>query len=452
MVSYKRTKMVVLICLVNFLCIQKSVADTLQKLTFMDAIDLANTQNLTLKQSAQETALHQADVLQSRVASYPNLNISVTPTQNLNREQSQTGSVVYQHSSSLQAVASSHMTLFDGGANHATYQAATKDLNASEASLKNMHQQVMYLTASQFLQVCKNAELIRVTQENLVAQREQLQLIDAFWQQGVRSKADFLQQQAFVAKAELDVLKAERNWQISQLHLKKTLNLPTTNILEVVPPNDILNNTNLTLKNNSISTAQTTRADILAQQHQTTAADWRIREAKSGYLPTLSLSGNVGTDYSSLNNISGFRDQAFNINPSINVGLTLTFPIFDRSQTQSKVERARVQLAQQELALRQVKQTVAFEVEQAVVDFQSAKKQHQVSTTTEAAAREALQAMEARYEMGVATLAELSQVRASFVDATSGLVEARYDVVIQYLNAALKLGQIDRVIANLKSN
>jgi outer membrane protein len=84
-----------------------------------------------------------------------------------------------------------------------------------------------------------------------------------------------------------------------------------------------------------------------------------------------------------------------------------------------------------QLALEDQRQQVALEVRRAVLDRTSAVARLEAADAQVEAAQQALTATEARYDAGVATLFEVSQARASFVDAASAQVRARYTLVFQ---------------------
>ena len=79
-------------------------------------------------------------------------------------------------------------------------------------------------------------ELIAVERENIAAQRQQLERIQAYWEQGTRSRAaDVLQQQATLAAAELRLLNAEQRRQLAELRLKETLQIDLADLTFPVP-------------------------------------------------------------------------------------------------------------------------------------------------------------------------------------------------------------------------
>ena len=106
-------------------------------------------------------------------------------------------------------------------------------------------------------------------------------------------------------------------------------------------------------------------------------------------------------------------------------------PIFDRLTSGRAIERANVQVDNAQLALEDQRQQVALEVRRAVLDREAAVARLNAADARVEAAAQALTATEARYQAGVATLFELSQSRAAFVDASSAQVRARYTLVFQ---------------------
>ena len=319
-------------------------AQEARTMTLSEAI--ARDRNIVLRLSTNQVALSETGVRKERANFYPNLNLSVTPSQRYGHAFDQaTGGYKTQTNESMNVSASSSINLFNGFGDRAAYRSAKLDLNASKDALDYTRQRIFYQTASQFLQVNLNEELIRIEEENLDAQKQLLRQIQAFWEEGRRARADVLQQQAGVAQAELQVLNAKRTLAVSQLQLKQTLGLDPGEEIRFVAPELKTGEEPLPYHPETlIREALQARSDLGAQQQRIASAEEQITSAKAGYWPTLSLSMNTGTNYSSQSNLSGFSSQLFNANPSATVGLSLNLPIFDRAGTRSSVERAQVQL------------------------------------------------------------------------------------------------------------
>ncbi|MEW6751349.1 MAG: TolC family protein [Candidatus Latescibacterota bacterium] len=412
-------------------------------LTLERAVRLALERSNGLRRLDNQVAQARTSVSQARAQSRPDLSLSVAPSERLGRTFEQSiGRVENQRSEGLSLRASSSLTLFNGFANQAGVQAARLDLNASQQELRRGHQAVAYETVSRFLAVFSTAEVVRVRQQSVEAQKQQLARIRAYHEQGTRSRADVLQQEASLASAELTLADAQRSREVALLDLRQVLRLDLSEPLQPVAPDlagprqepAAWDATGITRE------ALAERPDLEAQRLRIDAARQQLRRARATGLPALSLSASGGTSYSSLNRISGFGEQLADLNPSASVGLSLSFSPFDQERTQSAVTSATLALRNAELTLESGEQDLARSIQQAVLDYSAAWQRRGAAQAQRAAAAEALAAMEARYSTGAATFVELSQTRALHVEAEATWVESAYALALARLAVAYHQG------------
>jgi outer membrane protein len=126
---------------------------------------------------------------------------------------------------------------------------------------------------------------------------------------------------------------------------------------------------------------------------------------------------------------------------SVSIGVSL--PIFDRGSTDLASQRARIAADNARIALENQRQQVGLEVRRAYLDYQSARQQLQAAEAQQRAAALALESTQQRYDVGAATLLEVTQARASQVQATSALVSARYDLLLQRTVMDYYAGDLD---------
>jgi len=288
-------------------------------------------------------------------------------------------------------------------------------------------------------------ELLASERENLTAQRQQLERIEEFYKVGNRSLADLLQQQAGISQAELRVLQAEEYLNISKLQLLKMIGLsPSMDYeVEVMPIEDLVSELASGDVDVQLGMALENRTDIRSQAFSIEAVEKQIKAARSGYWPTLSLSAEVGSGYNSSFEYADFSDQILDINPDARVGLSLSIPIFDRSVTKSAIERARVQLDNERLSLEDLTQTVTFEVQQSLFDYQTSQKQLEAAETQREFARQALEVTEERYDVGSAILAELTLARAQYVAANNDWIQSSYSLLLSRVALDYYAGRLD---------
>lgn len=387
---------------------------------FDQAIEIALAQNDDLRQARNNAALGALDVAQARRDFVPDLRASAQSSRAFGREDGDT-------TRTATAGLTSGVTLFNGFANTATLAGAKSASAADQADLARAGETVVFTVATDFLALVQQREELRVQRENLTAQAALAAQIDTYVKAGARTIADLYQQQANVASAQLAVVQAERAAELARIEIIRTLRLDPRGTYEFVTPDidkpgAIAHEPLDTL----IQRAFATRADIKASEARLEAARQDIRVAKSTRWPTVSLSAGYGSSYSSADP-AGWRDQ-FSDERGGSVGLNIALPLYDRDATRIATRRAEIRADSAQIDLDTLEQEVGSQVRTALLDLESAQAQLTAAEAQRAAAVRALEVTDQRYKVGAATLVELTQSRATQVEAASAAVAALYDV------------------------
>ncbi len=425
-------------------------ASAQQVITFDDAVSIALDQNVSLRRARNNVELQATSVAQARAARLPSLNLNSSTGRNWGLQfDLTTGRLETTSSDRFSLGANTSMTLFNGFSIVASIEQARHNLAAQEAGYSRSQQTVVFSVIQNYLQVILDQEQILIRQEDLEAQRSQLNRIAEFVRVGQRPISDQYTQEVSVANAEAALLTAETSVQLSEARLIQTMQLdPLSRYTFTAPPPDAipLNSTEYNA-NALLRDAYDKRSDLSAQEYVIEAATQGIRIAKAGMLPRVNLSSGINTSYSSFgrNPLTGqtasFGSQLDN-NRSESVSFSVSIPIFNRFQTRSAVERAQVQLNNANLDLENLQQSIALEVRQAYLDYQTAVKRLEVTEKQVTSARQALEVEQARYDVAASTLVELTQARSNFVNASSQRVQAIYRFhfqhkLIEYYQGAL---------------
>ncbi|NNF05086.1 MAG: TolC family protein [Rhodothermales bacterium] len=409
-------------------------AQDAQTITFNQAVELALSRNVSIQRAENNLDLQSLRVKSARADFLPNLNLSTGVNRNyglfIDNTTFQQRTTV---TDNMSVSASSGVTLFDGFGNISSLRAANSTLESQEHIFERTQQQVVFDVIQNYLNVILAEENIQIQQENVDAQTRQLEQIQEFVNVGTRPVSDLYQQQAAQASAESQLLTAENNFQIAQTQLIQVLQIDPLGDYHFVAPD--LENVSLTIQEYNpevlLRGAFDKRSDLRAQEAGIRAARYGVLSARSGYLPSLSLSGSFSTGWSSSrSDVFSFSDQLDN-NRSERVGLSLSIPIFNRLNTMTSVESAQVQYRNAELDLENLQQTVAIEVRQAYLNYLTAVKRLDVTEKQLRAAQQALNVEEERYDVGASTLVELTQARANYVDAASQRAQAVFQFYFQ---------------------
>lgn len=420
-----------------------AAADT-RIITFEDAIRIALEQNTTLRQAQNTAASAEVGVSEARMQFVPDLRLNTSGSKEFGRNFSQIeGRIVDQTSTSVNLGLSSGVTLFDGFANTATLRGAKLTDQASKLDLGRARETVVFSVASNFLTLIQQQEQLRVRRESLTAESALLEQVKTYVNAGARTTADLYQEQANVANAQLAVVDAEHALGLARIDLMDTLQLDPAGVYDFQPPNDeqLRSSKDLPPLDQMLPQALEKRGDISAEEARVSAAEQSERVARSGYWPDLSLNTGYGSGYTSLSPF-GFTDQ-LDQRRGGSVGLNLSLPLFDRKSTANATRRAVLHTQSERIALDNLRQGVGLQVRRVQLDYRSAQEQLAAAEAQQRSADLALQATRQRYQAGAATLVELSQSRATQVQAASTLVSARYNVLFQRTLADYYLGELD---------
>jgi len=185
------------------------------------------------------------------------------------------------------------------------------------------------------------------------------------------------------------------------------------------------------------------RPDFIAQKFRMDAADQGVRIARSGRRPTVTASANLRTSYSGSSPFGNLGRQLFENQPNLSGGVTVSIPFFDRRRTETNVVRAKLQRRQEELDMRDLEQAAETDLRLALLNFNSAKFQLKASQEQLSSAEIALEAEEARYNAGAATLLDVNSLRSVRLDAAVSVEESRFDLFINRLDIAFQDGTIE---------
>ncbi|MBU2018286.1 MAG: TolC family protein, partial [Bacteroidetes bacterium] len=140
--------------------------------------------------------------------------------------------------------------------------------------------------------------------------------------------------------------------------------------------------------------------------------------------PTLSLSGSIGTGYTSINP-NAFRDQ-FSLNFNQRIGLSLTVPIFNRYQTRAAVQTATINIEKAEIQKQLAEKTIYTKIETAYQNAISAQEQVIAAEASKDAAEESYKLAQKSYELGALSTMDLVISQNTYTNAQQNFLQAKY--------------------------
>jgi outer membrane protein len=397
-------------------------------ITLREAISLALEKNYMVTRSQVRVESERANVTSSYGNFLPNLNVSAgyrhSDSRGIRYIQGEPVGVADAFSTYSSGISSS-IILFDGFANVGNLNQSQYSRASAEYSLVNTQRAVITQVYSRYFEVFRRQELLRVSNENLLRSKAQLERIVQSNRVGAVPIVDVYRQQVVVGNDELGLIQAEQNLANAKADLTFFLGLnpieeyffdaagvPSTidetemrNMLQQYRDIEMLQDQSLR-----------TRRDIQASQQRVYAAESGITRARGSFWPSVVLNANYG--------FTGTEISTMNDSRSLNYNLSFSIPIFQRFQRNNQVQQARVQLRQIEIDHDELRNQALLDIRKAHLDLEASVKIVEVSKQNIVAAREEQRLAEERYNLGAGTLLDLIIANANLAQAESTNVDA----------------------------
>ncbi|MDE6225802.1 MAG: TolC family protein, partial [Muribaculaceae bacterium] len=138
---------------------------------------------------------------------------------------------------------------------------------------------------------------------------------------------------------------------------------------------------------------------------------------------------------SSYYNISGVENPSFSRqmreNFTTTLGFSLSVPIFDAFSTRNSVRKARVRELSAALQLENRTTALYQEIQQAYYRATGARQKYLTGIETESIAREALDAIKGKYEMGRSNPTEFEQAKVQYQQASINRIQSHYEYILR---------------------
>lgn len=410
--------------------------------SLQQCLDYAKDKNLTIKISEINAESTDIDTKTAKAAFLPSLNANVSQ-RIVNNPYSENNTIIdgdrITSSQSKTSYNGSYgidlsWTIYNGNRRIRDYKqqkvaSRIARLNVDE-SVNNIQESIVQAYI-QILYATEAVKINRATLESSTAERERgEELLKA----GSLSKSDYAQLVSNESSDKYSLVSAQATLDDYKLQLKQLLELDNAETIEIEP---------LAISDETVfapqpdkeaifNSALGIRPEIKADELAIEQAELNTSVAKSDYIPTLSLSAGIGSSHTNGTDFTFGEQMKTNWNNS--VGLTLSIPIFDRRQTKSNVQKAKLQTNINKLQLLDSKKTLYKSIENFWLNARSAQKQFAAAQEKVKSSMTSYQLVSEQFDLGMATTVELLQEKNTLLSAQHEMLQAKYTTL---LNTAL---------------
>ncbi|WP_452229943.1 TolC family protein [Lacinutrix sp. MEBiC02404] len=412
---------------VQFTFAQDATTATTPKVwSLEDCISYALENNITVKDAALNKDIAEIDYSKSKSSRLPNLFGSAS--QNFssgNTIDPITSSYVTDQINSTNVGINSSMTLFQG--NQLNNQIKQNKLFLAQSVFQEEVEKnnIALNILEVYLQTLYSKESIAIAENNVTASQKEVERAKARLDAGTIALGDYTEAQSQSATNKYNVIAAKNDYQQYIIQLKQLLELSPLEDLEIQTIDENMDLVNMELDKMKVYT----NALGFLPEIQSSILNIEVNKkeldiAKGAYLPTLSLSGSIGSGFTSINDNS-FSDQ-FDINFNQKIGLSLNIPIFNRNQTKAAVKTANINIEKAEIQKQSTEKEIYKKVETAYQNAVSAQEQVVASEASKIAAEQSYKLAQKKYELGALSTTDLVISQNTYTNAQQNYLQSKY--------------------------
>ncbi len=414
-------------------------ASAQQKWTLNDCINYAMQNNITLKKSQLDKQTSTETRKQSQAALLPSLSASTNQSFGYRPWQSSGVSTVTNGTVNTQV----RKTYYNGtyGIN-ASWTVWNGNQNRNQVKLNKLSEEQADLQVQQtantiqetiaqlYVQILYLNEAISVSQQSLETSKKNEERGQEMVKVGKMSKADLAQLSAQRATDEYNLVEAQSNLANYKLQLKQVLEITGEQQFDIAMPaaSDQQALTEIPSMMSVYEQALLQRPEIKNSELAIKSSEVQLKIAKAGHLPTVSMTGGLGTSTSSQNSKEWGNQLKTNFDASAGIGVSI--PIFDQRKTKTAVNKAKIQHEQALLNQQDQQKQLYATIEGYWLDAQNNQQKFRAATATVESEQQSYDLVSEQFNLGLKNIVQLMTGKTSLLKAQQNKLQSKYITIL----------------------
>ncbi len=314
---------------------------------------------------------------------------------------------------------SASWTLFNGFQREYAHASASHGKQSSIQSRDNVLRLLLYQVAASYFNAQLARENINIAQANEDFNQMQYVEAEARYRVGTGSLSDVYNFKVRINAARSQLIAAKQGYEVALYGLASLMGVPDAKLPAHVELSKLEDETGEELAipeaEHAVEYALEHRPDLIQREYQRKQAKANVGSARSGYYPTVSITGSIDGDRV---DDREFESEDF----GESVRLSVTYNLFSGGLTLSRVSEAKSRLRESERNIVDTKISVISDVESAVTRLEAAQEQLKLQRENTELVRDTRDLVEKEYKAGQGSLVRLNEAQRDFVTAQSNLV------------------------------
>lgn len=444
-------------------------------LSLEDCINISINNNPNVQISKNNVKLTQSRVSKARADYFPSFGASTGFFGNNVNQDNESG-----HNYYYTAGISLHQLIYNFGKTNASIKMQQFNRISAEFDLDYTILQTTYNVKSAYYGVLASKAKLDIAKSNLEINKRQYTQIKAFFEEGIKSKIDFVNAEVNLSNSKIDLITAQTDYESALVKLNNsmyTVHAPNYSIrntesfnfekdwtdvkfLQIgdykklaeevnssepvnynktlstkIEKDDILSNWkfipfDITFEE-ALDFARDKRPDFKSYIATKEAMEESLKYAKRQYMPD--LTANAGYNY---------KNTEYLVSNGFNYSASLDFGSVNPMKTKFQVDEAQAQLDIAKENINLIEKNIFFEIQDAYVKLVQLEKQIPLYQKRIYSALENFKLADGRYGMGLSSFIELQDARSQYLNSEVEFVQTVYNYNIQKAKLETAMGEL----------
>lgn len=419
-----------------FVCLP-ALSQTIKVWSLEDCIRYAEEHSISIQKQALATNRSRLALQEARWSFVPSLSVSSTFTSSTGRVLDPTTYqfVETKFTSNNSSSVSGDIAIFEGGKKIHMLNKMKLSLEAESVKEMSIEYSLRLNVIAAYMDLLCSGEQIKVAKESVSLIEEQMErslnLLDA----GNITESEALQFKSQLFAARNDEYMARHNEEQARLTLCDLLEIEDSVSFMIAEPSPEKEYMWISDLESAIDNHPDYKSSVISQRIMET--DYSI--AKAAMYPTLSLSAGYGSSFSdarkkaiqSADGTISYEAYPFfgqyTDNASAYVSLGIRIPIFNGFSSTNNIKRAKIAIAESQLATAEVRKQLRKQIIQAQIDCEAARNKYLLKQEEAHYADEARRQMNEKYNVGLTDYYGWYSALVESVKAKYSLIESKYE-------------------------
>ncbi len=329
-------------------------------------------------------------------------------------------------------------TLFDGLGRWYNFKQLKEQYNLTTLDARETIENTIMQLLTVYFEVARLTENVDVLEETLEISRDRIIRAQYQFEFGQSNRLGILNAEVDVNNDSINLLNVQQQLD----NARRDLNVIVND--QEIPLDAFLVDTTVAFipklqLDSYLSEAKTNNVSLLRAESTISISEYALKVSKSGYLPTVKLSGSYGWNTASLPSTS-FAQTSTTLGYA--AGLSLSWNLFDGGASITNVRNSKVRLENEEYIKKQIILEVNRDIANALGNYENKRYIYEVQENNVVTNQNNFERTEEQFKIGQITSIEFRQAQINLLNARTSKNLAKYDAKLAELQLLQLTGQL----------